>query len=128
MNHNRKLWVALFFAALVLLIDHELKLYLPDLKIWIQKLGVYAPLGFVLLFVVLAPMFVSIDALCFAAGILFPIVTGELAVIIATYLSAALIFYLGQDLETVLKVVLGCQPLKHQPGHPNINECFGGFR
>jgi uncharacterized membrane protein YdjX (TVP38/TMEM64 family) len=109
MNHNRKLLVALFFAALVLLIGHELKLYLPDLEIWIQKLGVYAPLGFVLLFVVLAPMFVSIDALCFAAGILFPIVTGELAVIIATYLSAALIFYLGQDLvrERIQTLIAG---------------------
>jgi uncharacterized membrane protein YdjX (TVP38/TMEM64 family) len=61
-------------------------------------MGALAPLGFILLFVVLSPLFVSVDALCFAAGILFPVITGELTVILATYLSAALIFFLGRDL------------------------------
>lgn len=97
-NLTRKLTAALAFVALVLLIGHELELYLPDLEVRIQGMGALAPLGFIVLFVVLSPLFVSIDALCFAAGVLFPIATGELAVIFGTYLSAALIFFLGRDL------------------------------
>jgi uncharacterized membrane protein YdjX (TVP38/TMEM64 family) len=95
MSLSRKLSAALAFVTLVLLIGNELELYLPDLEIWVQDMGVFAPLGFILLFVVLSPVFVSVDALCFAAGVLFPILTGELTIIIATYLSAALIFFLG---------------------------------
>jgi uncharacterized membrane protein YdjX (TVP38/TMEM64 family) len=95
---SRKLSVALGFVAIVLLIGHELELYLPALEIWVQDMGVLAPLGFILLFVVLAPFFVSVDALCFAAGVLFSITTGELTIIIATYLAALIIFYLGRDL------------------------------
>lgn len=98
MSHSRKLIIALGIASLILLVSHELKLYLPDLETWIQGMGIFAPLGFVTLFAVLTPFFVSVDALCFAAGMLFPILTGELAVITATYLSATVIFYLGQDL------------------------------
>jgi uncharacterized membrane protein YdjX (TVP38/TMEM64 family) len=109
MSLTRKLLAALAFVALALLIGHELELYLPDLEVWIQGMGTLAPLGFILLFVVLAPVFVSVDALCFAAGVLFPITTGELAVIIATYLSSALIFCLGRDLarERVLTFIAG---------------------
>lgn len=60
-------------------------------------MGIFAPLVFLLLFITLAPFFVSIDALCFAAGVLFPIATGELTMVIATYLSAGIIFFLGRD-------------------------------
>lgn len=98
MTHSKKLMIALAGASLILLISHELKLYLPDLETWIQGMGIFAPLGFVTLFAVLTPFFVSVDALCFAAGMLFPILTGELAVIFSTYLSATVIYYLGQDL------------------------------
>ena len=105
----RKLSVALGFVAVVLLIGHELKLYLPDLEVWVQDMGVLAPLGFILLFVVLAPFFVSVDALCFAAGVLFSIGTGEVTIIIATYLAALIIFYLGRDLvrEKVITLIAG---------------------
>lgn len=108
-NLTKKLLAALIFVGMVLLIGHELELYLPDLELWVQDMGVFAPLGFILLFSVLAPVFVSVDALCFAAGVLFPILTGELTVIIATYLSAALIFFLGRDLirERVLAFIAG---------------------
>ncbi|WP_411728306.1 TVP38/TMEM64 family protein [Methyloglobulus sp.] len=113
MSLNRKLLAALAFVAIVLFIWHELELYLPDLEGWINGMGVFAPLGFILFFVVLAPIFVSIDALCFAAGVLFPIMTGELTIIIATYLSAAIIFYLGRDLfrASVLTIIAGHQRL-----------------
>jgi uncharacterized membrane protein YdjX (TVP38/TMEM64 family) len=103
----RKLSGVLVFVGIALLIGHELELYLPDLEVQIRDMGVFAPLGFILLFVVLSPLFVSVDALCFAAGVLFPIATGELAVTVSTYLSATLIFFLGRDLvrERVLTFI-----------------------
>lgn len=94
----KKLAIALVFIGVVLLIGHELKLYLPDLEVWIQGLGAFAPLGFILLFIVLTPLFVSADALCFAAGLLFPLGAGALYVILATYLASAAIFFLGRYL------------------------------
>ncbi len=94
----KKLAMALIFVGFVLLIGHELELYLPDLELWIQDMGALAPLGFIALFVVLTPLFAPVDALCFAAGLLFPIGAGELYIIIATYLAAALIFFLGRYL------------------------------
>ena len=93
-----KLALTLSLIALVLLIGHGLKLYLPDLEVRIQEMGAFAPLGFILLFVVLSPVFVSIDALCFAAGLLFPIGSGVFYIVIATYLAAAVIFFLGRNL------------------------------
>lgn len=94
----KKLAIALILIGLVLLIGHELELYLPDLEVWIQDMGALAPLGFIALFVVLTPFFISVDALCFAAGLLFPIIAGEIYIIIATYLAAAVIFFLGRYL------------------------------
>jgi uncharacterized membrane protein YdjX (TVP38/TMEM64 family) len=101
-QHNieliRKSSIALVFVGVVLFIGHILELYLPDLEVWIQKLGAYAPPGFIAVFVLLAPVFVSVDALCFAAGLLFPLGAGVFYTILATYLAAALIFFLGRYL------------------------------
>lgn len=94
---TRKLSAFLVFVGLVLLIGHELELYLPDLEVWIEGLGVFAPLGFILLFMIFSPIGVSVDVLCFTAGVLFPIATAEWVVMIATYLSAAVIFFLGRN-------------------------------
>lgn len=107
----KKLALPLILVGLALLIGHELELYLPDLETWIQGLGALAPLAFIVFFVMLTPLFVSVDALCFAAGLLFPIGSGEIYVIIATYLAAALIFCLGRYLlrHRVLKLIV-----KHQ--------------
>lgn len=85
-------------AGLLILIGHELKLRLPDLEHWVQNLGPWAPLGFIGSFIVLTPFVVSVDALCFAAGLLFPIGEGMLCIIIAIYLAASLIFVLGRYL------------------------------
>jgi uncharacterized membrane protein YdjX (TVP38/TMEM64 family) len=101
----RKLAIVLIFVGVVLLIGHELKLYLPDLEVWIQSMGAFAPLCFIAVFVALTPFFISADALCFAAGLLFPIGAGVLYIIIATYLASAVIFFLGRYLlrDRVLK-------------------------
>ena len=98
MSVTRKLSVILVIACVILIIGHELKLYLPDLELWVEKLGIYAPLGFIAIFVVLTPFFVSVDTLCFAAGLLFSIGAAEFYMAIATYLAAAVIFLLGRYL------------------------------
>ena len=96
MSVTRKLSVILVIAGVILIIGHELKLYLPDLESWVEKLGVYAPLGFIALFVVLTPVFISVDTLCFAAGLLFSLGAAQVYMTIATYLASALIFFLGR--------------------------------
>jgi len=103
----KKLSVFMVFVVIVLLIGHEVELYLPDLEIWINEMGALAPVGYILVFVILTPIFISVDALCFAGGILFPIITGEVTIIISTYLSAALIFFMGRNLirEKVLAFI-----------------------
>ena len=98
MSMTRKLFVILAIAGVILIIGHELELYLPDLELRIQELGAFAPLGFIGLFVVLTPFFISVDTLCFAAGLLFSLVAAECYMAIATYLASALIFFLGRYL------------------------------
>jgi len=96
MSFTRKLSVILGISSVILIIGHELELYLPDLELWIQKLGAFAPLGFIALFVVLTPVFISVDTLCFAAGLLFSLGAAQVYMTIATYLASALIFFLGR--------------------------------
>ncbi|MGJ0428167.1 TVP38/TMEM64 family protein [Methylobacter sp.] len=94
----RRLLPLVPIAVLLILIGHELELHLPDIEHWVQNLGPWAPLGFIGLFIVLTPLIVSVDALCFVAGLLFPIGEGMFCIIIATYLAASLIFVLGRYL------------------------------
>lgn len=96
MSIAEKLSVILAVAVVIVIIGHELELYLPDLELWVENLGAFAPLGFIMLFVVLTPCFVSVDTLCFAAGLLFSIGAAEFYMAIATYLASALIFFLGR--------------------------------
>ena len=98
MSVTRKLSLILVIACVILIIGHELKLYLPDLELWVEKLGIYAPLGFIAIFVVLTHFFVSVDTLSFAAGLLFSIGAAEFYMAMATYLAAAVIFLLGRYL------------------------------
>ena len=98
MSITRKLSVILAIAGVILVIGHELKLYLPDLESWIAQLGAFAPLGFIALFVALTPFFISVDTLCFAAGLLFSLGAAEFYMTLATYLASALIFFLGRYL------------------------------
>ncbi|HEY8157309.1 MAG TPA: VTT domain-containing protein [Methylobacter sp.] len=114
----KKLAIALIFVGVVLIIGHELRLYLPDLEVQIQTMGAFAPLGFITLFVMLTPFFISVDALCFTAGLLFPIGAGVFYTIIATYLASALIFFLGRYL-------LRDRILKHLAEHKRFSELNG---
>jgi uncharacterized membrane protein YdjX (TVP38/TMEM64 family) len=96
-------WSSLGRAALIglgilvlLVAGHELELHLGELERDLEQLGSWAPLGFIAAFTVLAPLWFSVDALCFIAGLLFPLLAGELYMMVATYISAASIFVLGR--------------------------------
>lgn len=93
--HTRLIPIITVIAAIIL-IGHELELHLPDIELWIERLGPWAPVGFIGLFVALTPLFVSVDALCFSAGLLFPLGLGELYMAVSTYIAAAFIFVLGR--------------------------------
>ena len=94
----KQLSAILVLACIIVIIGHELEIYLPDIEIGIKELGTFAPLGFIFLFVVLASLFVSVDTLCFVAGLLFSIGAAELYMVIATYIASAIIFFLGRYL------------------------------
>ncbi|MCK9609032.1 MAG: VTT domain-containing protein [Methylomonas sp.] len=94
---GRMVSVVLGVVALVGL-SRELELHLGELEQDIQALGVWAPLGFIGIFALLVPFWVSVDALCFAGGLLFPLLTGELCMVVATYVAATVIFVLGRSL------------------------------
>ncbi|MDD5461929.1 MAG: VTT domain-containing protein [Methylococcales bacterium] len=108
-----KLSVILAIAGIILVLGHELELHLPDLELWIQNLGPFAPLAFIALFVVLTPLLISVDTLCFVAGLLFSIGAAEFYMTIATYLAAALIFFLGRYLfkDKVIAIIAGHKQL-----------------
>ena len=91
----KQLSAILVLACIIVIIGHELEIYLPDIEVEIKELGTFAPLGFIFLFVVLASLFVSVDTLCFVAGLLFSIGAAELYMVIATYIASAIIFFLG---------------------------------
>jgi uncharacterized membrane protein YdjX (TVP38/TMEM64 family) len=76
-------------------------------------MGAFAPLGFIALFVVLTPFFISVDTLCFAAGLLFSFGAAEFYMTIATYLASALIFFLGRHLfkDRVVRFIANHQQL-----------------
>ncbi len=94
----RKLSLVIATAAGLILVGHELELHLPDIEHWILNLGPWGPLVFVALFVLLTPLLVSVDALCFTAGLLFPLDSAVCYMILASYLAAAVIFLLGRYL------------------------------
>lgn len=104
---HSKLSLIVIIIAAIFLIVHELELYLPSLEVWIESLGATAPLAFIALFVVLTPLFISVDTLCFIAGLLFSVVAAEFYMMLATYLSAGIIFYLARHLfkERVLALL-----------------------
>ncbi len=96
MELTKKITAIVISATLIFFAGYEFNVHLPSLEVRIESLGFFAPAGFVALFAVTTPLFISVDALCLVAGVLFPLFTGELAIILATYLSAAAIFFTGR--------------------------------
>ncbi|BCG63528.1 MAG: hypothetical protein methR_P1247 [Methyloprofundus sp.] len=94
--HILRLLILLGLVVTIYIVAHVFKLYLPELEKQIQNLGAFAFIGFILLFVLATPFFISVDTLCFAAGLLFPLFPGIFYVAIATYIAAAVIFIMGR--------------------------------
>lgn len=92
----RKLTLIIIGAMFVIALAHEFEIHLDELEHDLQKLGHWAPAGFIGAFITLTPLGLSVDTLCFAAGILFPLLPAQLYMAAATYLAAALIFILGR--------------------------------
>ncbi len=92
----------------------------------IQNLGQWAGIGFVVLFMLLTPLFFSVDVLCLMAGALFslPIAIGY--VLIATMLASAFIFLIGRLLarERIQTILAKNERLK------SIDQLiqYGGFK
>ncbi|MGY6276765.1 TVP38/TMEM64 family protein [Methylomonas sp. MgM2] len=94
----RKITLIIIGAVLLVALAHEFELHLGALEQDLQKLGAWAPAGYIGVFVLLTPLGLSVDALCFVAGILFPLLPAQLYMAVATYSAAALIFIQGRYL------------------------------
>jgi len=106
-----RLLIILALAAIIFMVVHLFELYLPGLEKRIHDLGAFAFIGFIVLFACATPFFISVDTLCFAAGLLFALLPGIVYVAIATYFAAAIIFILGRYFfREKVKALL----LKHQ--------------
>lgn len=75
-----------------------LEQHVAAVEAWIQGLDHWAGIGFIALFVLLTPLFFSVDLLCVLAGALFTLPEAIAYVLLATMLSAAVIFYIGRYL------------------------------
>ncbi len=92
---SRLLIVAILIVFL-LMGGYWLEHHVVLIESWIQNLGHWAGLGFILLFLVLTPLFFSVDALCLIAGAVFSLTDAITYVLIATMLASALIFFIGR--------------------------------
>ena len=92
---NRLLLIAILIV-LLLIGGYWLEHHIVLIESWIQKLGHWAGLGFIVLFLVLTPLFFSVDVLCLMAGALFSLADAITYVLIATMLASALIFFIGR--------------------------------
>lgn len=112
---NSHLFLRLLVIAggiiVLVLFAHWFELNITHVETWIKSLGALAPLAFILLFVGTTPFFLSVDAFCLAAGVLFPLIIGGFYIIISTYLAAAIIFILGRYfIQDKIKVLLTKHP------------------
>ncbi len=90
------------FACLVLaLLFHfggRLTSELDRLEAFIAGLGDWAPVGFVLIFLVLLPLFVPVSAMKLAAGVLFGPWLGLFLALLAQFAASLLMYFLGRSL------------------------------
>lgn len=71
---------------------------LDRLETFIAGLGAWAPVGFVLIFLVLLPLFVPVSAMKLAAGVLFGPWLGLLLALLAQFAASVLMYFLGRTL------------------------------
>ncbi len=108
MNDQRRFWrnltiraalpyvaVAVLLAVAIAVLGQEIRVHLATLEDWIEWCGVWGPIVYVGVFIVLASVFVPDTLLAIIAGALFGIGWGAVAVIAGGLLSAFLQYALG---------------------------------
>ena len=88
-------WVV---AALFALFHFVLEPYIQPLEEFVRKLGPWAPLLYIAVFVVATTLFVPESILAIAAGAIFGLWMGLIWVVVAGTLSAIVIFVLARHL------------------------------
>ena len=98
-EHPHALRRAALLAAiiiLVIIIGYWLDHHVVTIESWLTDMGPWAGVGFILLFVLLTPLFISVDILCVIAGALFSLSSAITYVLVATMIASAVIFYIGR--------------------------------
>ena len=113
-------------VVVIIVIGYQLEQHVTAIEAWIAGLGHWAGLGFIILFVVLTPWFFSVDVLCIFAGALFTLPLAIGYVLLATMLSAAVIFYIGRHVAGDKVQIL----LQKHPKMNVVDEVIGegGFK
>lgn len=88
---------AVILLGLYLLI-HFLEPFMPNLQAWVKSLGLWAPLVYSIIFIVLTALFFPESVVAIAAGTLFGFWLGILWVVVAGTIGAILIFFIGRTL------------------------------
>jgi uncharacterized membrane protein YdjX (TVP38/TMEM64 family) len=94
-------WIALLLVAataITLLVRFDLGELLEQALAWIDGLGIWGPILFVLIYVVAAALLIPGSALTLGAGALFGVVRGSLIVSLASTLAAMVAFLIGRYL------------------------------
>jgi uncharacterized membrane protein YdjX (TVP38/TMEM64 family) len=122
---QRAIVITILVAALVV-VGYWLEQHIAAIEAWIAGLGHWAGFGFIILFLVLTPVFFSVDAMCILAGALFTLPMAIGYVLLATMLSAAVMFYIGRHVAGDKVRIL----LRKRPKLSVVDEIIGegGFK
>ena len=90
----KAVWVILALGLLALA-GKLVGAHIPQAEAWIGQQGAWAPLVFLLIYCLCVSVFMSVDVLSFAAGVMFGLWWGFLYAFIGTFLSGALIFFIA---------------------------------
>ena len=94
----QRLILIVCFIIAMFISGYWLEQHVTAIENWLAGLGHWAGIGYIVLFIVLTPFFFSVDILCIIAGALFGLSSAIGYVLVATILSAAVIFYIGRNL------------------------------
>ena len=89
--------IKLFFIFIVIIVSTwKLPHYLPLLTLWIQELGAYAFIGFLILYCFAILLFVPIEPIALASGSLFGFYYGFLTSLFCAVVSANIAFMISR--------------------------------
>lgn len=108
-----KQWIltAALLLLVVLIVGSEIDQHLTAIEAWIAHLGPWSLLAFVGLFAVAASLFVPDTLLCIAAGALFGVRWGLAAVVVGSFVAAAVQFWIAHRfLRSRIQHMIGARP------------------